>query len=183
MANLQGRVIKIGRRSNFKRMPRDLYRTFDPRAVAALLPHLAPETEFIEPCAGAYDLAAQLIAAGHICMAASDIHPLTAGIDQADALSITAQRFAIITNPPWSRPLLHQMILHFVTIAPEVWLLLDATWFHTEQAKALLKHCTDVVTIGRMNWVPGTTMRSKDDSCWYRFTRAESEWVRAWPKR
>lgn len=178
----RGRV--VGKRSKFKRMPRDLYRTFDPRALDALGPHLAPGTEFVEPCAGAFDLAAQLIAAGHWCVDASDIHPLTPGIRKADALQLQPTPFPIITNPPWSRKILHAMIAHFVTVAPEAWLLFDASWFHTDQARPYLVHCTDVVTVGRLLWIPGTTMRGKDDCAWYRFTpQRSSNGITAWPKR
>lgn len=173
----------MGKRSNFKRMPRDLYRTFDPRALAALAPHLAPGTEFVEPCAGAFDLAAQLIAAGHWCMDASDIKPLTPGIRRANALKMKPQPYAIITNPPWTRKLLHEMILHFITVAPEAWLLFDASWFHTDQAIGYLRYCSDVVTVGRLLWIPGTTMRGKDDVAWYRFSRDATGEIRAWPKR
>ncbi len=56
---------------DFERIPNDLYRTWDPRAVRALLPHLAPRTRFVEPCAGAGDLIDQLVNANsglhHVC--------------------------------------------------------------------------------------------------------------------
>jgi hypothetical protein len=150
-------------------MPRDLYRTFDPRALVALAPHLQPGTEFVEPCAGAYDLAAQLVAAGHWCMDASDIKPLSPGIRKADALKLKTQPYSIITNPPWSRKLLHEMILHFITAAPEVWLLFDADWIHTQQAMQFLPYLRKVVSIGRLRWIPGTKMDGKDNCCFYLF--------------
>lgn len=173
----------MAKRSKFKRIARDYYRTFDPRAGAALAPHLAPDTKFIEPCAGAFDLAAQLVLQGHTCMAATDIEPMIAGVGKADARKLQPQPHLIITNPPWSRPLLHELILHFVSVAPAAWLLFDASWFHTEQARRYLEHCTDVVSIGRMIWIPGTKSRGKDDVCWYRFAPGQTEGIRAWPQR
>jgi hypothetical protein len=164
-------------------MSRDLYRTIDPRAVSALAPFLAAETEFIEPCAGAFDLGAQLVAAGHWCMDASDIKPLMTGIRTADALELQPQGHTIITNPPWSRPLLHKLIMHFMHCAPEAWLLFDADWFHTDQARPYLAHCTDFVSIGRLLWIPETKMRGKDNAAWYRFSAQATGEIRAWPKR
>lgn len=163
-------------------MPRDLYRTVDDRAGNALAPHLAADTQFIEPCAGAFDLAAQLIAHGHICMDASDVVPLAPGIRKADALKMKRQPHLIITNPPWKRELLHAMILHFIDVAPACWLLFDSNWFHTDQARPYLQHCTDYATAGRMLWIPGTGVRSKDDASWYRFSLDATGEIRAWPK-
>lgn len=173
----------MAKRSNFKRLPRDLYCTIDMRAGDALAPHLAAGTKFIEPCAGAWDLAAQLVAHGHICMDASDMKPLTDGVRKADALKLQPQPYAVITNPPWTRKVMHPMILRFLTSAPEAWLLFDANWFHTDQAIPYLRYCTDVVTIGRLLWIPGTTTRGKDDAAWYRFTRDATGEIRAWPKQ
>lgn len=52
----------MGKRSDFERKPRDLYET-PPEAVQPLLPHLCPQTRFIEPCAGAGALVDALQAA------------------------------------------------------------------------------------------------------------------------
>ena len=46
---------------------------------------------------------------------------------------------AIITNPPWSRGVLHRLIEHFQNIAP-TWLLLDSDWAQTKQAAPFLPH-------------------------------------------
>lgn len=173
----------MAKRSNFKRFPRDLYRTIDPRAGDALAPHLHPETPFIEPCAGAFDLAAQLIAHGHICMAATDLKPLVPGVTKANALKLKPQPYQIITNPPWRRDWLHPMINHFTSIAPAVWLLFDADWFHTKQAIPFMHMLTDYVAVGRLLWIPGTTTRGKDNAAWYRFTAQGSNGITAWPQR
>ena len=36
-----------------------------------------------------------------------------------------------VTNPPWSRPFLHEIIVNLSNQAP-AWLLLDADWVHTQ---------------------------------------------------
>jgi hypothetical protein len=161
----------MGKRSEFERRKNDLYETFDPRAVAALLPHLMPQTRFVEPCAGAGRLVEQLIAAGHICVGASDIEPLAEGIRKIDAMKIKAEGIdAFITNPPWTRALLHPLIVHLSDQAP-TWLLFDADWKHTKQAAPLLPRLRRVVSIGRLKWIEGSKMDGKDNCCWYLFTR------------
>ena len=78
----------MAKRSDFARRKNDYYRTWDPRAVAALLPHLLPGTRFVEPCAGDGVLADQLEAAGHECMFASDIEPKREDVANVDALKL-----------------------------------------------------------------------------------------------
>lgn len=65
---------------------------------------------------------------------------------------------------------MHQAIEHFAPII-QTWMLLDANWLFTKQAGPYIeKYLTDVVTIGRVKWIPDTTMSGKDDCCWYRFS-------------
>lgn len=165
----------MGKRSNFERIEKDFYRTIDPRAVAALLPHLKPGTRFAEPCSGAGDLMLSLIDAGHECWWHSDISDESMPID---ALSLQSWHLngcdCIITNPPWSRPILHKMIEHFTEIAPYTWLLFDADWAHTKQSAPYMKWCTDIVSVGRLIWIPGTTTSGKDNCSWYRFSKDKS---------
>lgn len=155
----------MGKRSDFERVEKDFYRTIDPRAVAALAPYLVSQTNFWEPCCGDMDLVSGLEAYGHSCIAASDI---SLGVD---ALSIAQCVNPIITNPPWSRPILHSMIEHFTEIAPYVWLLFDADWAHTRQSAPYMARCTDIVSVGRLIWIPGTKMSGKDNCAWYRFSK------------
>ena len=76
------------------------------------------------------------------CVYAGDIR---SGQD-ALALDHYGAADAIITNPPWSRDVLHGLITHFQSIAP-TWLLLDADWKQTRQAAPFLPHCSDIVAI------------------------------------
>ncbi len=162
----------MAKRSKFKRNARDLYRTFDPRAVAPLLPFLRRGQTFIEPCAGHGDLADQLVGAGLILQRAFDIVPMAADIDQLDALQLTEDHCGgashIITNPPWRREVLHAMILHFASLRP-TWLLFDADWAHTQQAIPFMPHCRTIISVGRVRWIPGTTQDGKDNAAWYLF--------------
>lgn len=160
----------MGKRSDFPRRKNDLYRTFDPRAVVALLPHLDPFTLFYEPCAGDGVLVDQLEAAGHLCVFQSDIDPQADGIEQADAFGLfdVIDGATIITNPAWSRPILHPLIVHLSNLAP-TWMLYDAAWLFTKQSAPFLPRLRKVIAVGRLRWMEGTTMDGKDDCAWYLF--------------
>lgn len=168
----------MGKRSDFKRIARDAYDT-PPEAIAPLLPHLAPHTVYIEPCAGKGHLIRALRAAGHICSEAYDIEPpalsgSSLSVAKQDALvyipqaRIKAEVF--ITNPPWSRDILHPLITHLINLRP-AWLLFDAAWPFTKQSAPYTPYLRKVVAIGRVRWIPGTTMTGKDDCAWYLFDR------------
>lgn len=159
----------MGKRSDFTRRKNDLYETFDPRAVAALLPYLSVESHFIEPCAGSGMLLRQLEAAGHRCVGAYDISPGHPRVLEKDALQVIEDGVdCFITNPPWTRKLLHPLIVHLSDQAP-TWLLFDADWMHTKQARPYLSRLRRIVSVGRLKWMPGTKMDGKDNCCWYLF--------------
>ena len=80
---------------------------------------------------------------------------------------------AIITNPPHTCPLIHAMIAHFAHILP-TWLLLEADWASTKQAVPFMPMCTDIVSIGRLRWIEGTTMSCMQNFAWYRFDACHS---------
>lgn len=172
----------MGKRSNFERMPRDLYIT-PAKGLAPLLPFLAPRTRFIEPCAGNYQLAAMLEAEGHECVHARDLVPQDDRVEAGNALApywlegLSADM--IITNTPWKRQILHPMILRFSSIRP-TWLLFDADWIHTTQevvakkynvstATELRKRCRMVVSVGRLKWIEGSPHSGMDNVSWYLF--------------
>lgn len=79
----------MGKRSAFPRIPKDLYRTFDQRAVPPLLAHLPSRVRYVEPCAGHGDLIDQLATAAMTCAGAYDIAPGREDIAEADALGIS----------------------------------------------------------------------------------------------
>lgn len=167
----------MGKRSDFQRVPRDFYPT-PAEAVVPLLRHLAPRTQFVEPCAGNGALIDHLEAAGHRCGAAYDIEPRRDGIVQLDAL--TLNRFAlglawevIITNPPWDRKVLHPLIEHLSDLGP-TWLLFDADWSHTRQAAPFMPRLRRIVSVGRVKWIPDSPFTGKDNCAWHLFDKPTS---------
>ncbi|WP_247401225.1 hypothetical protein [Bradyrhizobium sp. 76] len=153
----------MGKRSNFERRPADFYPT--PRAaVEPLIPYLRRIRSFAEPCAGDGDLVRHLESLGLHCAYAGDIrtgHDALA-LDRYDGAD------AIITNPPYTRDLMHRLIAHFQRILP-TWLLLDADWASTKQAAPYLSCCSDIVAIGRVKWIEGSKYTGKDNHAWFRF--------------
>lgn len=175
-------LIGVGKRSDFERVDKDFYRTIDKRAGGILQPFLLARTRYAEPCIGKGDLHRQLYDLGHTCVHGSDIKGSEYGFAEMDALDLTEEDVAdcdaIITNPPWSRPILHQMIVHFSQLKP-TWLLFDADWAHTQQSKDYMHNlCTDIVSVGRLKWIPDTTMSGKDNCAWYKFDVNKDEVTR-----
>lgn len=163
----------MGKRSSFARRERDFYPT-PAEAVTPLLPHLAPGSRFVEPCAGDGALIDHLKGAGHICLHASDIEPRRADIIEADALNGPWSGWELfITNPPWDRKVLHPLIVHLSDCAP-TWLLFDADWKHTRQAAPYLPRLRKIVSVGRVKWIPDSPFTGKDNCAWHLFT-AESD--------
>lgn len=162
----------MGKRSDFKRRKNDLYITPE-AAVLPLLPFLEPVTLFNEPCAGTGALIDILEKHGHQCVEAWDIDPKRDDIDIGDAR--TKQTIynlptldCFITNPPWTREILHPIITNLSSQRP-TWLLFDADWMHNKHAKPYLKHCGLIVSVGRVKWIEGTNQTSKDNCAWYLF--------------
>lgn len=159
--------------SAFEKDALNRYDTIDPRAVAALLPHLAPRTRFIEPCAGKGDLVRQLVAAGHRCIDQFDIAPRAPGIRQQDAATWTNAtprwEAVIITNPPFDWPLLRPLLENWREQVAFSWLLLPAAFMHTHsQGRGeVIQRTTNIVSIGRMQWVIPSDHSDTKDYCWY----------------
>jgi hypothetical protein len=153
----------MGKRSSFARRKMDDYPT-PYEAVLPLLPHLGGIRTFAEPCCGESQLVRHLEDAGLRCCYQGDI---TTG-ENALFISNFNEPDAIITNPPWTREILHPLIKHFQSIAP-TWLLFDADWAHTKQAGAYLHRCSHIVTVGRVKWIPDSPFTGKDNAAWYRF--------------
>jgi hypothetical protein len=160
----------LGKRSDFARRPMDAYQTIDPRAVVPLVPFLGGVETFVEPCCGDGHLIRHLEQAGLQCVMSGDIET---GED-AFSTSYLGPYDAIITNPPWTREILHRMIRHFQSKA-QTWLLFDADWAHTKQSAPFLAQCSHIVSAGRLIWMPGTRMTGKDNCAWYRFDIQHSE--------
>jgi len=80
---------------------------------------------------------------------------------------------AIITNPPYERKTMHALIGHFARILP-TWLLLETDWASTKQAAPFMPSCSEMVSVGRLRWIEGTTMSGKQNFAWYRFDARHS---------
>jgi hypothetical protein len=156
----------MGKRSSFKRHERDYYPT-PYEAVVPLLRHLDPGTRFIEPCVGDGRLIHHLQSALHICVGAGDI---TEGVDARMAGYYGIEADCFITNPPWARDHLHEIIVNLSDQLP-TWLLFDSDWKHTRQAAPHLSRLRRIVSVGRVRWIAGSKHTGKDNCCWYLFHR------------
>lgn len=171
------RLLDVGKRSGgqFERKGRDYYPT-PPEAVVPLLPHLRARSRFIEPCAGDGRLIGYLQEQGHICEDAFDIEPQGPCIRELDARHYRAKDsyhdHLFITNPPWNRLILHDLIISLSSAHP-CWLLFDADWAYTLQARRYLRRCRKIVCVGRLKWEADSEHQGKDNSAWYLFTRED----------
>ena len=118
---------------------------------------------FCEPCAGEGDLIRHLRSFGLTCVFQGDI------ATGQDALTVSSFPAPVVTNPPWRREVMHALIAHFMEFGPFCWLLVDLDWSATKQAVPFMKHCSDIVVVGRVRWIPNTKMDGKENCAWYRF--------------
>jgi hypothetical protein len=163
----------MGKRTNFDRRDADFYPT-PQAAVAPLIPYLRKIRSFAEPCAGDGDLVRHLEAVGLRCVYAGDIRT---GQD-ALAVGTYGAADAIITNPPFKYPddrphstrLLFDLIRHFLTCGTQCWLLLPHDFSANKGSAPCLRHCSDIVPIGRVKWIADSEHSGGyENSCWYRF--------------
>lgn len=157
--------------SRFKRSKGDFYATPE-KAVLPLLPHLEQGSMFLELCAGDGALIDALEKHGMSCLAAFDIDPKRDDINVGDILSAAGpytdnSADYYITNPPWTRSIMHPIIETLSAIKP-TWLLYDADWMHTIQATSYLKLCHKIVSVGRVSWM-GNGISGMDNAAWYLF--------------
>jgi hypothetical protein len=157
----------MGKRSNFERREKDAYQT-PPSAVIPLIPFLHGVKTFAEPCEGEGKLVKALEEHGLKCTFAADIDTGFDATKDHDEDFNAGVFDAIITNPPWRRDILHPMIERFQSICP-TWLLFDADWAHTKQARPYLQNCSHIVSIGRVKWIEDSKMTGKDNCAFYRF--------------
>lgn len=160
----------MGKRSNFPKIPKDAYMTFDPRATKPLMDHLVVHMpiSYYEPCVGNRDLINLL--SSFDCVGNSDAE-LDARTTQYDT---NADYF--ITNPPWTRKILHPIIDNLRLQRP-TWLLFDAAWMFTAQSASYMQYCKTIIAVGRLRWIPGTSMDGKDDCAWYLFDKNPQQTV------
>ncbi|MBR0695217.1 hypothetical protein [Bradyrhizobium lablabi] len=151
--------------NKFPERPLDFFPTPE-KALSPLIPFLARDhiRRFAEPCAGDSDFVRHLQARGLICVYHGDIRFGQDALERASYGDI----HGIITNPPHTKELLLPLLLHLQNIAP-AWLLLTSDFLINQYAAPYLKRCSDVVAIGRLNWVKGTEQSGYDNFVWARF--------------
>lgn len=170
----------MGRRSDFKKIEKDRYFTWDPRAYAQVEHIFRRIGSYVEPCAGGGDMMQKLTELGLDCLMASDIEPTKPkhqGLRRIRAKDYVEPEVweaataadCIITNPPWTREHLHPFISWCVATGTPAWLLIDSNWAMTKQARPYLKHCSHIIPTARLKWIEDTTDSAKDDTAWYRF--------------
>lgn len=166
----------MGRRSDFKKIEKDRYFTWDPRAYVQVEHLFRQIGSYIEPCAGGGDMIQNLTEMGLDCVLACDIEPSPVkfqGLAPIEEMSyeeiIYYDADCIITNPPWTRKHLHPFIAWCIARNTPAWLLLDSNWAMTKQARPYLKHCSHIIPTARLKWIEDTTDSAKDDTAWYRF--------------
>ena len=159
----------MGKRSSgtFERIEKDAYMTTDRRAVRPLIEFYGGSwLEYYEPCVGNGDLV-RLLSGWSKCVGSSDT--------ELDARYTTYETTAdfFVTNPPWSRELLHPIIDNLRRQLP-TWLLFDSDWMFTAQSNPYMKFCKAVLPIGRLKWIPGSNHTGKDNCAWYLFVGSET---------
>lgn len=158
------------RTHDIERRKNDAYDT-PAKACTELLKHVLPRTWFIEPCAGTGELRDHLVAAGLYCLGSWDIEPRGKVIAIGDARydEFPSMAGCFITNPPWTRELLHPIIENLSHQLP-TWLLFDADWIHNATTpKLLIDRCERVVAQGRVKWIPDSKHSGVDNVAWYKF--------------
>jgi hypothetical protein len=158
----------MGKRSSFERIQGDCYPT-PFAAVPPLIPHLRGVRTFAEPCCGDDALVRHLEELELRCVYAGDL------VTGHDALAVDSYgpADAIITNPPYERRAMHELIRHFEKIAP-TWLLLEMDWAATRQAEPFLPSCSDIVVVGRLKLFEETKHAGKENFAWFRFDHRHS---------
>ena len=104
------------------------------------------------------------------------INPADGGVEEADAMdvAIPGNTDFIITNPPWTRRILHPMIERFRNIRP-TWLLFDGDWMFTKQAKPYLDYCAKIVPTPRIKWIEDSPYSAKDNTAWFMFQKEKCD--------
>lgn len=169
----------MGKRSNFDRIPQDAYQTPE-RPPLYLKPYLTGIRTFAEPCVGEGQLKRSLEGFGLYCAYSGDIK--TGQDALTDPVLDHIRVDAIITNTPWDRSIMHPMIERFMRIAP-TWLLFDADWSFNCESADLIKHCSLIVPIGRVKWIPGSKDSGKDNCAWHRFHIQHFDGPRMMPRQ
>lgn len=159
---------KWNQAEGYEKRPNDFWPTpFAP--VRVLADHLPGGSTFIEPCAGDGRLADHLERLGHRCVLKCDVEPQRGDVERRSAFQVRVRRGVdfFITNPPWTREMMHPLMRHMYEQRP-TWLLFDADWAFTDQSVPHMPYCRKIVAVGRVSWFEnGATDRV--NVAWYLF--------------
>lgn len=151
--------------AKFPRVPQDRYLT-PWAATLPLAPFLSEVGTFAEPCCADRGLVQHIEGHGPLCIHADDLSHGTDALTDPVLKGLIVDR--IITNPPYSWPVLKRMIPLFFSIAP-TWLLLEERFKYNERCQRFMAHCSRIVAVGRVQWFPGTDHASRVNYEWYEF--------------
>ena len=169
----------MGKRNSgkFEKRPRDYYGTIDPDAVKPLIPFIRG-LRVAEPCAGNGDLAMMLEPDCKVVWE-SDLDPQNKHILQKNAIFLNSWDLqecdVIISNPPFSWPMLQPLLDHLPTLLP-TWLLLPSDVAHNKRMGPYMKRCKSFVSVGRLYWVDNK-VKGVDNYAWFKFVNEQVETV------
>jgi hypothetical protein len=168
----------MGKRSKgFEKRKSDFYIT-PKEAVIPLLPFLPSKTKFVNPAAGTGNIITHLEDKGHKCVKAYDLENRgNPRIEQMDtrhmgASAVPKSAQYIIENPPWTRSIMHDMIMSWSAIKP-TWLIFQSDWMQNLEARPYLEHCRMILAVGRVSWM-GNNVGGMENVSWYLFDQNTS---------
>lgn len=156
--------------SKFEKREQDYWPT-PQSAMIPLLPFIKSVRSFAEPCVGEGHIVHWLETDKRKATFISDLE-----LDARSHKYPTHLFEMFITNPPWSRPIMHEIIEN-LRLQKTTWLLIDSDWMHTKQAQEHLQYCRAIVSIGRVQWVPDSPSTGTRNCCWYEFTKFKEDTI------
>ena len=149
----------MGKRSDYERVPQDLYET-PMSAVTALLPWFEPATRFVEPCVGRGALVGHLKRAEHVLVAAYDL-PDDAG----------HAHYAAFEDGPKDLHTLLANISNQTTLRA----LLQHDWLANLGSGEMAPRAGRIVPVGRVKFIPDSPHSGMENVVWVKFTRPSDE--------
>ena len=161
----------MGKRTkqDFQRREKDFYGTIDPDAVKPLIPFVRG-LRYAEPCCGDGDLV-DLLLCDAKCVWENDIRKGKDALELTDLDLWEAE--VIISNPPFSWPMLQPLLDHLPTLKP-TWLLLPSDCLYNKRMAKYVDNCSDIVSVGRLYWMDNK-VKGVDNYAWGRFINEKTK--------
>ena len=188
----------MGKRTTAPARPRDYWPTpVDP--IRKLVPFIIGCT-YAELCVGGGHLVQGInyltfrLTDKPRCVWASDLEPDTNSLrDRVPYLAYTKRDATaispldlfgvdlIVTNPPFSWPVLSRLLPVWIELKP-TWLLLPADMANNVRFARFMRHCSDIVPVGRVSWMDNGQSGMENYS-WYCFDAAwDRGYARQYPR-